>query len=75
MTAGDRPTERASRERAVRFYDELDYALAKLNEFERELAQQLEQDQQERRRAGHVADAIRHLTDARAALFRAAQES
>jgi hypothetical protein len=60
---------------AVRLYDELDYAVAKLNQFEHELKQQPNRNQRELRLAGHVAAAVRHLTDARAALFRASQES
>ena len=73
MTARDEPTEQTPRDRVLRLYDELDYALRALNEIERKVTQRPAQDQREVRFASHVADAIVHLAEARAALFRASR--
>lgn len=58
---------------ALRLYDELDYVLRTVKELAGELAKRPEQNRREQRRAGHLADAVQHLIEARAALFRASR--
>ena len=68
-----RPPEEPS-DPALRLYDELDHVLKTVKELARELAKRPVQDRREQRRAGHLADAVQHLIEARAALFRASHE-
>jgi hypothetical protein len=47
VTARDEPTEQTPRDRVLRLYDELDYAVRALNEIERKVTQRPAQDQRE----------------------------
>jgi hypothetical protein len=70
MTTVHSSTEQAPRDRAGQLYHELDYYLRAVK-----VLQQAAHEQGERRCAEHVAEAVQHLREARAALLLARDEA
>ena len=70
MTTVHASTEQTLRERAAQLCDELDHYMRAVK-----VLQHAAHEQGERRRAEHVAAAVQHLREARAALLLAREEA